>query len=99
LHKREAASESSEVTDYKNVTCTFFIWSQFYVIGENLKGDNIYSFIFNPLKTEEEEEEEERGGGGSERHYGGGGARKYNSGLEGSQAVPARPSGMGNGFF
>jgi hypothetical protein len=25
-----------------------------------------------------------------------GGARKYNSGLEGSQAVPARPSGMGN---
>jgi hypothetical protein len=28
--------------------------------------------------------------------FGGGGGKKYNSGLEGSQAVPARPSGMGN---
>jgi hypothetical protein len=28
-----------------------------------------------------------------------GGARKYNSGLEGSQAVPAHPSGMGNVYY
>jgi hypothetical protein len=37
---------------------------------------------------------------GSERHYigGGGGARYYNSGFEGSQAVPACPSGIGNAY-
>jgi hypothetical protein len=25
----------------------FFVWTQFHVAGENLNGDNIYSFIFN----------------------------------------------------
>jgi hypothetical protein len=37
--------------------------------------------------------------GGSESHYSlGGWARIYISGVEGSQAVPARPSGRGNEY-
>jgi hypothetical protein len=35
------------------------------------------------------------GGGGSETHYIVGGARKYISGLEGSQAAPVCPSDIG----
>jgi hypothetical protein len=45
-----------------------------------------------------ERERRERKWGHSEKYYilGGGGTRKYISGLEGSQAVPTRPSGKGN---
>jgi hypothetical protein len=39
-------------------------------------------------------------GGGSDRHsIGGGGTRNYISGFEGSQAVPACPSGIGNAYY
>jgi hypothetical protein len=47
------------------------------------------------MKCEEEREKV----GGSERHYiWGGGARNYISGFEGSQAVSACPSGIGNAY-
>jgi hypothetical protein len=38
----------------------------------------------------------ERGGGSERQYIGWRGTRKYNSGFEGSQAVPACPSDMGN---
>jgi hypothetical protein len=43
-------------------------------------------------------ERERRKLGGSERPYIWGGGRNYISGLEGSQAVPACPSGIGNTY-
>jgi hypothetical protein len=54
--------------------------------------------IFQQLKTNKQtnENKREREVGGSERHYIGVGARNYFSGFEGSQAVPACPSGIGN---
>jgi hypothetical protein len=47
----------------------------------------------------EKRREEKRKWGGSERHYiGGRRPRNCISGFEGSQAVPARPSGRGNAY-
>jgi hypothetical protein len=50
---------------------------------------------------EEERERRERKWEGSERYYVwsvGGGVRNYNSGFEGSQVVPACPSGRRNAY-
>jgi hypothetical protein len=55
--------------------------------------------VFEPASTwaplvSKRKREEERKRGGSERHYiWVGGVRNYISSFEGSQAVPARPSG------
>jgi hypothetical protein len=47
-------------------------------------------------KDRKKERNRKKERGGIERHYIWGEARNYTSGLEGSQAVPACPSGMGN---
>jgi hypothetical protein len=51
-------------------------------------------------EREREERRRERSGGGSEGHYirGGGGALNNITGFEGSQAVPACPSGIGSAY-
>jgi hypothetical protein len=49
-------------------------------------------------KSCEERERRERKWGGSEKQYIGRGARNYITVSEGSQAMPTRPSGIGNAY-